>query len=118
MKKDRRVTITILNGVSDSVAFERLAKVAQEGKISRANEKDHYTFLTTWSDGIYIKTRTKYKTDSDRFIVGRDSRYISMNCPECEKKLVLTDGQKNLFSCSCGAYKLEKDYFIKLEKIK
>jgi hypothetical protein len=112
--KNRRVTITILNGVSDFDALQRIAEVVKRGKISKTNERDHYTFKTVWEDGVFVETRAKYKSESDRFIVGRDLSRLEILCPDCDKPLVLEDGDRNLFSCSCGNYKIQTNILIKI----
>lgn len=118
MKKEnqkRRVTITIRDEVSDLDALQRIAEIIKRGKISHTNGREHYTFMTVWDDGIFVESRPKYNTESDRFLVGRSVNYISVDCPECEKRLELESSNLNLFSCDCGRYKVATDILIKIK---
>ena len=117
MKKERRITITVEEGISDATAFERLAAVAHKGrKVIGAKKKLHYERLTTWSDGIFIKSKPKYITNSDRFFIGRSEKYLEVTCPDCKKVILPLKAQKDLFSCKCGYYKHQTSILIKIKE--
>lgn len=76
----RRITITVEDTVTDEEALELLLQVIKEGKVSiGAKDKLHYSWLTTWSNGEFVYTKPKYKTDNDRFYIGFNKNYINGN---------------------------------------
>ena len=66
----RRITIQVDEAVGDYEAIEAVLSVVASGQISEgAKGKMHYCWMTTFSNGIKVRSKEKYGTDSDRFVV-------------------------------------------------
>lgn len=74
--KGKRVIINIEDNIPTELAVGRVYNIIREGRISEANNKKHYCWGTKYADGIMVGVKPKYGTDSDIFIVYRESNNL------------------------------------------
>lgn len=66
-----RIILDIRDGISEIVALARVARVVENGRISKSAYGNCFTFVTTFSDNTIVYAELT-RTGSDKFIVYSD----------------------------------------------